>query len=143
MLNANNKNVKDRIRLWILERYTPDGYTGMYMKDNGNYTLEDFPSVASSILYAFFIEKGADGIRHISIENAFVDWMEGLPSILSDTLSLCCDYSAADELASWFEMSEKERSAYEDESDLSTIETALRLICQEVTSGARELIKHI
>lgn len=143
MLNANSRKVKDHIRLWILERYTPDGYTGVFMNANKNYTLEDFPAVASSILYAFFIEKGSEGIRHISIENAFVAWMQGLPSILSDVLPLCCDYLAADELAGWFEMTQEEKSVYEDESDLSTIETALRSIYQEVTSGARELIKHV
>ena len=69
--------------------------------------------------------------------------MEGLPSILSDVLPLCCDYSAANSLADWFEMTEEEKSVYEAESDLSTIETALRLIYQEVTSGARELIKRV
>ncbi|ERJ97242.1 hypothetical protein RUMCAL_00314 [Ruminococcus callidus ATCC 27760] len=133
MLNANSRKVKDHIRLWILEHYTPDGYTGVFMKANKNYTLEDFPAVASSITQVFYSEKGFEEIRRSGIEPAFVDWMEGFPSILSDILSLCCDYSAADELASWFEMSDEERSAYDDESELSAIEIALKFVYRELS----------
>ena len=141
-MNANSKNVKDHVRLWILKNYNPDDYEGMYMKDNGDYTMEDFPAVATSILYVFYREKGHDELCRRGIENAFVDWMEGLPSII-DAFPLCCDDSAADELASWFEMPDDEMMLYKESSGLDTVEKALRLVYQNVLSGTVELAKRV
>lgn len=134
MLRTNSKKAKENIRLWILANYTPEDYANAFQTETGEYTLENFPEVATSIMDAFHKEKGFDVRRH-GLKIAFIDWMQGLPSILG-TLSLL-GWEVTEILGNWLEETAEEKEAYSkrDEDGEKAMKTALHLVFREIQAG--------
>ena len=106
MLKTNSKKARENIRAYILDHFTPDGFTD---------TPPTEPREVLRFIYNCFISE------KFSIENekryykyneynAFVDWCAGLPSAL-DT---CYYYnrSAVDDLGAILEETETEKARY-------------------------------
>lgn len=138
MLRTNNKKVKENIRIWILANYTPEDYANAFQTETGEYTLENFPEVAASIMDTFHKEKWLD-VRRYGLEIAFIDWMQGLPSIL-DIYSLACGWSASEILGDWLEETTEEKEAYskKDEDGQKAMKTALHLVFREIQAGSEK-----
>lgn len=137
MLRTNSKKAKENIRLWILANYTPEDYANAFQTETGEYTPENFPEVAASIIDAFHKEKGFD-VRRYGLEIAFIDWMQGLPSILG-TLSLL-GWETAEILGDWLEETAEEKEAYnkKDEDGQKAMKTALHLVFREIQAGVEK-----
>lgn len=125
MLKTNSKKAHENIRAYIMENFTPEGYT-----DN---PPKDFSGVAAFILSVFRSEMPATGGRSRMCERErFIDWARGLPFIL-DT---CYYYnrSAVDDLGAILEETEDEKARYEERA----AEDALtRLIYLELLEGRK------
>ena len=136
MLRTNSKKAKENIRLWILANYTPEDYTDAFQTETGVYTPENFPEVSASIMNAFRKEKGFD-VRRYGLEIAFIDWMQGLPSIL-ETFPLLHGWEVVEILADWLEENAEEKEAYskKDEGGEKAMETALHLVFREIQAGS-------
>ena len=117
MLKTNSKKARENIRVYIVDHFTPEGYT--------ETPPETWPEIARFILENFRHEKYncINDFRYYgnSESAAFAAWCAGLPSLL-DT---CYFYnrSAVADLAGVLEESETESSKYS-ESDAENI-----LIC--------------
>lgn len=137
MLRTNSKKAKENIRLWILANYTPEDYTNAFQTETGEYTPENFPEVAASIMDTFHKEKGFD-VRRYGLELAFIDWMQGLPSILG-TLPLL-GWEVAEILGNWLEETAEEKEAYskKDEDGQKAMKTALHLVFREIQAGVEK-----
>lgn len=142
MLRTNSKKAKENIRLWILANYMPENYANAFQTETGEYTLENFPKVAASIMDAFHKEKGFD-VRRYGLEIAFIDWMQGLPSIL-ETLPLLHGWEVTEILGNWLEETAEEKEAYskKDEDGEKAMKTALRLVFREIQAGAGKFNEH-
>lgn len=138
MLRTNSKKVKENIRLWILDNYTPEDYANAFQTETGEYTLENFPEVAASIMDTFHKEKGFY-VRRYGLEIAFRDWMQGLPSIL-ETLPLLGGWSVSEIFGDWLEETTEEKEAYskKDEDGQKAMKTALYLVFREIQAGAEK-----
>ena len=106
MLKSNSKKALENVKNYILENFTPEGYTEAVPTE---------PREVMQFIYNCFISE------KFSIENekryykyneysAFIDWCAGLPSVL-DT---CYYYnrSAVDDLGAILEESEVEKTKY-------------------------------
>lgn len=142
MLRTNSKKAKENIRLWILANYIPEDYTNAFKTETGEYTPENFPEVAASIMDTFHNEKGFD-VRRYGLEIAFIDWMQGLPSILK-TLPLLHGWEVAEILGDWLEETTEEKEAYsrKDEDGEKAMKTALHLVFREIQAGAEKFNEH-
>lgn len=138
MLRTNSEKAKENIRLWILANYTPEDYANAFQTETGEYTPENFPAVSASIMDVFRREKGFDVRRH-GLEIAFIDWMQGLPSIL-DIYPLLGGWSASEILGDWLEETAEEKETYskKDEDGEKAMKTALRLVFREVQIGVEK-----
>lgn len=109
MLSAMSNQVKENVKLYILEHFNPEGYT--------EAPPHKYKEVSSFILAVFRREKynspEDERYYHDSEQAAFIDWCEGLPSIL-DT---CYYYnrSAVEDLARLLQMSKTECKRYSEE----------------------------
>lgn len=141
MLRTNSKKAKENIRLWILANYTPEDYANAFQTETGEYTSENFPEVAANIMGVFHKEKGLD-VRRYGLEIAFIDWMQGLPSILG-TLSLL-GWEVTEILGNWLEETAEEKEAYskKDEDGQKAMETALHLVFREIQAGVEKFNEH-
>lgn len=141
MLRTNSKKAKENIRLWILANYMPEDYANAFQTETGEYTPENFPEVTASIMDAFHKEKGAD-VRRYGLEIAFIDWMQGLPSILG-TLPLL-GWEVTEILGNWLEETAEEKEAYskKDEDGQKAMETALHLVFREIQAGVEKFNEH-
>lgn len=105
-LRTNQKKAIKNIRAYIMDNFTPEGYT-----DN---PPEDFPGAAAFILDAFRTEKfhlPQDMCYYHNNEfAAFADWCAGLPSVL-DT---CYYYnrSAVEDLGAILEETAEEKARF-------------------------------
>ena len=103
MLRTNSKKAVENIRAYIMDNFTPEGYT-----DN---PPQKFPEIAAFILDTFRSEKYwcPQDVRyyHGSEAAAFADWCAGLPSVL-DTLYFY-NRSAVDDLGAILEETEQEK----------------------------------
>lgn len=138
MLRTNSKKAKENIRIWILANYTPEDYANAFQTETGEYMPENFPAVSASIMDAFHKEKGVD-VRRYGLEIAFIDWMQGLPSILG-TLSLL-GWETAEILGNWLEETVEEKEAYskKDEDGQKAMKTALHLVFREIQAGVEKI----
>lgn len=138
MLRTNSRKVKENIRLWILANYMPEDYANAFQTETGVYTPENFPAVAASIMDTFHKEKGFD-VRRYGLEIAFIDWMQGLPSIL-ETFPLLHGWEVAEILGNWLEETAEEKEAYskKDETGEKAMETALHLVFREIQTGSEK-----
>lgn len=142
MLRTNSKKAKENIQLWILANYMPENYANAFQTETGEYTPENFPEVAASIMDVFHKEKGFD-VRRYGLEIAFIDWMQGLPSIL-ETLPLLHGWGVAEILGGWLEETAEEKEAYskKDEDGQKAMKTALHLVFREIQAGAGKFNEH-
>ena len=113
MFKTNSKKAAENIRAYIVEGFTPEGYT-----DN---PPQDFPNIAAFILDTFGSEAAA-----------FADWCAGLPSVL-DT---CYFYnrSAVDDLGAILEETETEKARYTEQQAEQLLTS---LIYRELLKGAK------
>lgn len=106
MLKANSKKAAENIRAYIMDNFTPEGYT-----DN---PPQEWPEIAAFILAAFRSEKYylPQDVRyyHGSEQAAFADWCAGLPSVF-DTLYFY-NRSAVDDLGAILEETAQEKARY-------------------------------
>lgn len=129
MLKTNSKKAAENIRAYIMDRFTPDGYT-----DN---SPQEYPEIARFILATFRHEKDLpQNFRYYQNNElaAFTDWCAGLTGVL-DT---CYYYnrSAVDDLGAILEETEEEKARYTEEHAEKTLTT---LIYRELTRGAAQL----
>lgn len=99
---------------------------------------ENFPAVPASIMDVFHKGKGVD-VRRYGLEIAFIDWMQGLPSILG-TLSLL-GWETAEILGNWLEETVEGKEAYskKDEDGQKAMKTALHLVFREIQAGVEKI----
>jgi hypothetical protein len=106
MLKTNSKKATENLQQYIINNFTPEGYT--------NAPPTDWHDIAAFILKIFRSEKYhlMQDIKyyHGSEVAAFIDWAQGLPSLL-DT---CYFYnrSAVDDLGDILEETQTERSKH-------------------------------
>lgn len=126
-LKTTNKEARLAIRQYILDHFDPCGYdfTGP----------SSFPNVARFILSVHAKEKAYSpeyqSRKGYTNEQVFIDWCQGLPSIL-DT---CYYYnrSAVADLGDILQQSERERAQYTEEQAERLL---THLIYQELVKGA-------
>ncbi len=124
MLKTNSKQAKENIKKYIMDNFTPEGYT--------ETPPETWTETAAFIINTFRSEKYSRPEDFKYYKNneykAFEDWAAGLPSVL-DT---CYFYnrSAVDDLGVILEESDTEKSKYS-ESDAEQLLTYL--IYRELT----------
>lgn len=131
MLKTNSKKARENIRNYIMNNFTPDGYT--------ETPPETWHDVAQFIFDTFRENKyySMEYIRahKMSLQDVFIDWCSGLPSIL-DT---CYYYnrSAVDDLAAILEETESEKARYT-ESDAEKMLSIL--IYMELTREVKSYV---
>ena len=128
MLRTNSKKARENVRNYIIERFTPEGYT-----DN---PPQEFEQIAAFILDCFRSEKWhlIEDFRYYKTEQAaFADWCSGLPSVL-DTYYYY-NRSAVDDLGAVLEETDEEKARYTEEQAESTLTL---LIYRELTRGAAQ-----
>lgn len=128
-INSNSKRAVENIRTYIMNHYV-----------GSSYDWEDvfsFEDVAHSVMSAFFLEKGFVCYRYATIQQCFVSWCAGLPSIL-DT---CYFYnrSAVDDLGDILDETVGERSKYT-ESDAEQMLS--KLIWREIYKACHYEVKN-
>lgn len=128
MLKTNSKQARENIRTYIMEHFDPSSY------DEVNQHPETFEEVARIIWDTFQAEKyySMEQINRygLSLQACFIDWCQGLPSIL-DT---CYYYNrpATADVGKILEETPKEMEHY-DESVAADLLT--RLIFREIQRG--------
>lgn len=128
MLKTNSKKAAENIRAYIVDGFTPEGYT-----DN---PPQEFPKIAAFILDTFRSEKYhlAEDRRyyHGSELLAFRDWCAGLAGVL-DT---CYFYnrSAVDDLGAILEETEQEKARY---TEQQAEQLLTNLIYRELLKGEK------
>lgn len=128
MLRTNSKKAAENIRAYIVNGFTPEGYT-----DN---PPQEFPKIAAFILDTFRSEKYwcLQDVRyyHGCERLAFRDWCAGLAGVL-DT---CYFYnrSAVDDLGAILEETEQEKARY---TEQQAEQRLTDLIYRELLKGAK------
>ena len=129
MLRTNSEKARENVRNYIIERFTPEGYT-----DN---PPQEWRYIAASILDTFRNEvyNLPQDFRyyHYNEFAAFADWCSDLPSVL-DTYYYC-NPSAVDDLGAVLEETDEEKARYTEEQAESTLTL---LIYRELTKGAAQ-----
>lgn len=125
MLRTNSKKAVENIRAYIVDNFTPEGYT-----DN---PPQEFPKIAAFILDIFRSENIGVRYYHGNEAAAFADWCAGLPSVL-DT---CYFYnrSAVDDLGAILEETEQEKARYTEQQAEQLLTS---LIYRELQKGERK-----
>ena len=104
MLKTNSKQVKEKIRSFI---------SGIF--DASNYEREDLNSARIEDKIHFIAltcwEEKKHELNRTSFQNMFIEWCEGLPSLI-DTALYYCHSSAVDLLGDMLEQTKEERSKY-------------------------------
>lgn len=106
MLKTNSKKARENIKQYIINNFTPEGYT--------DAPPEEWHEIATFIIDTFRSNKYhlKEDYRYYNNNEyaAFIDWAQGLPSVL-DT---CYYYnrSAVDDLAVILEETETEKNRY-------------------------------
>lgn len=128
MLKTNSKKARENVCNYIVERFTPEGYT-----DN---PPQEFSEIARFILTTFRNEEYhlPQDFRYYRNNEfaAFADWCAGLPAVL-DTYYYC-NRSAVDDLGAVLEETE-EKARYTEEQAESTLTL---LIYRELMRGAAQ-----
>lgn len=123
-LKTNNRKARENVRQYILDHVDFTSY------DTNDTTNADFSKIAHSVLDIFRSEKRYEHYK-IGVEFvAFLDWTQGLPSVLD-----CCFWynrSAVDDLGAILEETEEEKAIYnEEEAGLLLV----KLIYKELIIG--------
>lgn len=128
MLKTNSKKAKENVKAYIIDNFIYDNYAG--------YRMEEAPSNFDAIcneIYSIFIEEMVKhDKRNLSEQAYFVEWCQGLPSVL-DT---CYYYnrSAVNDLGAILEESEEEKARFT-ESQAESMLTYL--IYREILANKR------
>lgn len=132
-LRNNSKKVINSIRDYITESHNE------WRIENGLKATTDFKVVAHDVLKQFLIEKGAFHMARFqnfvsryygSFQKMFIDYCQGLPSVIDCTYYLYYHMSPTDLLGDWLDQTQEERSKY-DESE--SAEMISKLIYRELT----------
>lgn len=127
MLKTNSKQAAENIRAYIVDNFTPEGYT-----DN---PPQEFPAIAAFLLATFRDEKywclQDSSYYHGCEALAFRDWCAWLPGVL-DT---CYYYnrSAVDDLGAILEETDQEKARY---TEQQAEQLLTDLIYRELLKGA-------
>lgn len=129
-LKTNSRKARENVRQYIINNVDFSGYNGYNINIT---TATDFPTIAHSVLDIFRSEKRYERHR-IGVEFiTFLDWTQGLPSVLD-----CCFWynrSAVDDLGAILEETEEGRARYnEEEAELLLV----KLIYRELVIGESE-----
>lgn len=130
-LKTNSHKARENVKQYILNNVDFTGYDIKIMTD------ANFPEIAHSILDIFRNEKRYERHR-IGVEFvAFLDWTQGLPSVLD-----CCFWynrSAVDDLGAILKKTEEEKAGY-DEQEAGLL--LVKLIYRELVNGESEYMKN-
>lgn len=102
MIKSNSKKAITAVRKYIMDN-----------TDFSDYGLENpttFSETASALMHTFYEEKIRFNKRPMSYQEAFIDWLQGLPSVF-DSLYYY-NRSAVNDLGSILEESEEEKAKY-------------------------------
>lgn len=126
-LRTNSRKARENVRQYIFDHVDFTGY------DTNDMINADFPKIAHSVLDIFRSEKRYEHYK-IGVEFvAFLDWTQGLPSVLD-----CCFWynrSVVDDLGAILEETEEEKAIYnEEEAELLLV----KLIYRELISSESE-----
>lgn len=105
MLKTNSKQVKEKIREWIIKNFEWSNYEGYYKKP------ETYEEMKETIALICWHEKSYQVIRqHDSFQNMFEEWCQGLPAVI-DTASYYL-HPAVDLVGDILEQTKEERAKY-------------------------------
>ena len=105
MLKTNSKQVKEKIKNWIIENFDWSNYEGYYKKPT------NYEEMKEAIAVICWHEKSFEVLRlHGSLQNMFIGWLQGLPSLLNSASYYVG--SAVDLLGDILEQSKEERAKY-------------------------------
>lgn len=104
MLKTNSKQVKEKIKEWILKNFEWSNYEGYYKKP------ETYEEIKETIARICWDEKPRE---RGNIQSMFEDWCQGLPSLI-DTASYYCYGSAIDLVGDILEQTKEERAKYDE-----------------------------
>lgn len=129
MLKTNSKEVKAKVRQYIMDGFDPEayGYEKYYNIDKGNFSC-----VAHAIFDSLYTEKIKNDNTKLSKYEHFKDWMQGLCDMINS--SYYYNVSAVDLLAEWLEETEEEKERFTEEK---AEETITRLLYCELKSGCK------
>ena len=131
MLRTNSKEVKEKIRSWIINNFDFSNYEGC-----GYIAPKDYEETKQTIALICWHEKSYQVLRlHDSLQNMFVEWCQGLPSVI-DTASYYCHGSAVDLVGDILEQTKEERAKY---SEVEAENLMTHLIFKEVFEYLRDL----
>lgn len=122
MLRSTKKEVKDKIRGYILERMDFSGYVGCdgFPKSEPEHWGEKV-----YFLHEIFVSEYGYNIRRMGEYNAFKEWLCGVPSALTVDFSY---YDARQIVRGWLDQTEEESARFD---DVKVWEQFLHLIARE------------
>ena len=128
MFKTNSKKAAEHIRAYIMNGFTPEGYT-----DNPPQEWQDISAfILDTFRHEKYLPQDFRYYQHSELA-AFTDWCAGLAGVL-DT---CYYYnrSAVDDLGAILEETEEEKARYTEEQAEKTLTT---LIYKELKKGAAQ-----
>ena len=106
MLKTNSRQVKNKIREWISDNFEASSY------DREDLNSAPIDKKIAFIARTCWAELGHEVKRRgASFQNMFIEWCQGLPSLL-DTASYYCHCSAVDLVGDMLEQTKEERNKY-------------------------------
>lgn len=129
MLRTNSKEVKVKVKQYIMDGFDPEayGYEQYY-----NVDKENFSCVAHAIYECLYDEKIKYNNQKLPKYEYFKDWMQGLCSMVDS--SYYYNISAIDLLADWLEETEEEKKRFTEEQ---AEEKITWLLYRELKSGCK------
>ena len=129
MLRTNSKEVKAKVRQYIIEGFDPEayGYEQYY-----NVEKENFSCVANAIYECLYTEKIKYNNQKLSKYEYFKDWMQDLCNMVNS--DYYCNVSAVDLLAEWLEETEEEKKRF---TEAQAEEKITWLLYRELKSGCK------
>lgn len=119
MVKTNSMQARKGIREYILDHYNPDGY-------DEYAPTASLKQIAANVLSCFYAEKVEHDKRKMIFEDLFLEWMAGLPNILSADYFLA---SARDMLGEILDETTEERERF---TETQAEELMTKLIYREL-----------
>lgn len=115
-IKTNSKQAITAVHNYIMDGFSIDSDKGIIDADNYN---RDFPTIAKLIFDDFINQKGWEIGRFGSTQQLFVDWLQGLPSVIDS----CYYYnrSAVQDLGNILNQTESERNRYTEQQAEQTL----------------------
>lgn len=116
MLRTNSKQVREKIRHYIIDNFTMPSDLGFEgIEDPAE---DNFIEIAKVIYQVFLMEKyDNENMRryyHYNEQAAFIDWCSGLPSIFNPAYYY--RYSAVESLGNILEQTETEKNRFDEQA---------------------------